>query len=112
MVVSGWGRTSQRSHSEIKKKIVNYLVSNDDCEKFYKNYNIQIKPTQLCLNEADSGDINCVGDSGSPVMYSYRNQWQVEGINSFGPYPCGPGQLTLHTRVSEYIEWLRINMHV
>lgn len=111
MVVSGWGVTEAGVVSQIKKKVVNYLISNEDCQNYYKN-RISVTARHLCLNETNSGDINCAGDSGGPVMFSYRNQWQMEAVNSFGPKTCGAGMVSGHTKVSEYIEWLRINMYV
>lgn len=119
MVVSGWGNRESWDNTQsgiatgIKKKIVNYLISNEDCQNHYSNLtSIKLVESHLCLNETNSGDVNCRGDSGSPVMFSYRDQWQVEGINSFGPKKCGAGVVSVHTRVSNYTEWLRINMYV
>ncbi|KAI8423514.1 hypothetical protein MSG28_012622 [Choristoneura fumiferana] len=43
---------------------------------------------QVCAG-GEVGKDSCKGDSGGPLMYSDGNRFEVIGIVSFGPVPCG-----------------------
>lgn len=57
------------------------------------------------------GKDSCKGDSGGPLMYENGRIYEVLGVVSFGPTPCGlediPG---VYSKVSEYVRWIKSNI--
>lgn len=111
LILSGWGIAERGKNAEIKKKIVGHLITNQRCMEYYHGI-VKLNEQHFCTNETEDGDSSCRGDNGGPVMLSYRNQWQVEGINSFGVVQCTKGSVSANTKVTEYIDWITENMHV
>lgn len=62
----------------------------------------------------ERGRDSCVGDSGGPLMHTFKNdsgQWYIEGVVSFGNQRCGSeGWPGVYTRVSDYLGWINENV--
>ncbi|KAF8565311.1 hypothetical protein P879_09540 [Paragonimus westermani] len=61
----------------------------------------------VCAGHPSGGRDSGIFDSGGPLMCQVKGQWHVFGIISFGrPYglPDFPG---VHTRVADYIPWIK-----
>lgn len=111
LILSGWGKEERGTNAEIKKKIVGLVITNEGCMEYYQRI-VRLTKQHFCINETGDGDMSCRGDNGGPVMFSYRNQWQLEGVNSFGLLKCAAGSVSANTKVSEYIDWIIEHMHV
>lgn len=108
MEVAGWGKTEDRSESDVKLKVVVPVVSNSQCANVYTRVRRGITNKQMCAGGV-SGQDSCRGDSGGPLMgkVSNYNNWFVFGVVSYGPSPCGtPGWPGVYTRVTEYTNWI------
>lgn len=114
MVVAGFGKTEYSDNSVIKLRTEIHGITNEACQEFYREQ-LTIFPTQMCA-KGEIGKDSCNGDSGQPLLYVNSNskpaRWELGGIVSFGPSPCGqenkPG---VYTRVSQYLPWIRKNMN-
>lgn len=107
--MTGFGLTkfSDFETVDIKKKILSKLITHEECVKEYKGYKKNITHNHICTIDLDSNkDYSCRGDGGAPVMYSYRNQWQQEGMISFGR-DCGSGKADVHVKISKYVDWIK-----
>ena len=109
VTVTGWGNTSQGGDgSDILQYIEVPIISasNPGLGNISINSN-----TQFFAGAIDGGMDSCQGDSGGPV--AVRNaedtDWLLIGITSWG-YGCAQdGYPGVYTKVSNYINWIRIN---
>lgn len=113
LTVAGWGKTETGSNSDRKLKVVVRGVTRLQCEQVYRRQNVRLGAGQLCAGGEKDRD-SCRGDSGGPLMAVDKTGnpfWYAVGVVSFGPTPCGlrnyPG---VYTRVSEYVDWVKLNM--
>ncbi|XP_022909704.1 CLIP domain-containing serine protease HP8 [Onthophagus taurus] len=109
--VVGWGKTENRSASDVKLKLRIRVQSNEQCSPIYRAARISISEGQLCAGGAKGQD-SCRGDSGGPLMGGLSNgpviNTYVLGVVSFGPTPCGmEGWPGVYTRVSKYVDWIK-----
>ncbi|CAH2057796.1 unnamed protein product, partial [Iphiclides podalirius] len=101
LFTAGWGATDMTTSSSNLKLHV--------CEAKYNEpqFNMQLWGGQMCAGGV-AGKDSCKGDSGGPLMYENRRLFEVIGVVSFGPLPCGqmnvPG---VYTKVYEYLPWIR-----
>lgn len=115
MYVSGWGRTSSGSSSNLKLKVLLNGVTNTECNRVYNQRRVNIMNSQICAG-GESGKDACSGDSGGPLMmYDKSNPsrpyWYIVGLVSFGTNSCGvAGWPGVYTRISNYIDWIRNSM--
>ncbi|GBP52153.1 Phenoloxidase-activating enzyme [Eumeta japonica] len=66
------------------------MPSNYDCQAMYRRVksNLQLWEKQMCAG-GEKGKDSCSGDSGGPLMYENGRLYEVIGVVSFGPTPCG-----------------------
>lgn len=111
LTVAGWGKTENRSESNIVLKLEVPVKSDDVCTSTYTQARVKLDSRyQICAGGAKGRD-SCRGDSGGPLMnYVYDGSeinWYSVGVVSFGPSPCGmenwPG---VYTKVSTYMPWI------
>merc|ERR1711971_1273429 len=120
VVVSGWGRTSNKNRREFQKLIRNKIAvkklqylktktANDLCkEKISQDVNTDL---QLCAG-GEQGSDSCNGDSGGPLVYRIGPDYpyyQV-GVVSFGTSKCGAGSPGVYTKVVAFMVWVGENM--
>lgn len=82
------------------------------CEPAYRSggRNLKLTSGQICAGGIPGKD-SCKGDSGGPLMYENGRTWEVVGVVSFGPTPCGlPNVPGVYTKVHEYNDWIRSNI--
>lgn len=114
LVVAGWGRTELNNFSPTKLKLQIPTVSNYKCIAKFRTINVTLAETQLCAG-GEAGRDSCNGDSGGPLMGTFRNdtgQWYVKGVVSFGVRCGSNGWPGVYTRVSSYLKWIRENVRV
>ncbi|KAF5271718.1 hypothetical protein FQA39_LY08041 [Lamprigera yunnana] len=111
--VAGWGKTENRSESNVKLRLDVPVVSNRNCSMVYRSERVTISDSHLCAGGRKGKD-SCKGDSGGPLMSLHVTgdlNWYVIGIVSFGPASCGlEGWPGIYTRVTEYIPWIVRNL--
>ncbi|XP_076234951.1 ovochymase [Calliopsis andreniformis] len=112
LFVAGWGKTENRTSSQIKLKVSLPLVDKQQCQEIYENTaRRSIGYGQICAG-GQKGKDSCQGDSGGPLMHVERTpdgvgRWSVVGIVSYGPSNCGtPGIPGIYTRVIDFIPWI------
>lgn len=106
--------TARNVDSNVKLKVNITIFDQNECARLFRTKGANIAGTQVCAGGAKDKD-SCRGDSGGPLMKQLpgrrANIWYMEGIVSFGPAVCGTeGVPGVYTRVSEYLEWIRVNM--
>lgn len=68
---------------------------------------MQLWEGQLCAGGVKGKD-SCKGDSGGPLMYENDKTFEVVGVVSFGPSPCGRENIPgVYTKVFAYKDWIR-----
>lgn len=111
LFVAGWGKTENRSESNIKLKVQIPVKQTSECSTTYSIANVKLGPGQMCAG-GEKGRDSCRGDSGGPLMTVSKDKnkedhWFAAGVVSFGPSPCGmenwPG---VYTKVSKYVNWI------
>jgi len=107
---TGWGDVNFNGPiATLKKKIKTTLVSPQECQRSYTE--LKIIPTyHICTLDSESNsEFSCTGDVGAPVMFSHKFQWHIEGILSKGK-GCGDKFPGVHTKVSNYLDWIKQNV--
>ena len=114
--VAGWGKTENRSESNVKLKVRLPFVDSDECKRTYKNAGLELGAGQICAG-GQKGKDSCRGDSGGPLMTVMRApnednpKWVSVGVVSFGPSPCGMvGWPGVYTKVYDFLPWILRNM--
>ncbi|XP_026316064.1 phenoloxidase-activating enzyme-like [Hyposmocoma kahamanoa] len=113
MIAAGWGAVNEtHSKSNVKLDVQLPFVSYSDCQPVYAvpRRKVDLWQGQMCAG-GEEGKDSCKGDSGGPLMWENpkgNKFFEVVGIVSFGPTPCGmenvPG---VYTKVYQYNPWIR-----
>lgn len=110
LFAAGWGAVSTRqSYSAVKLHVDLPFVSQEQCQPVYSlpGRSITLWNAQLCAG-GQPGKDSCKGDSGGPLMYENGRTYEVTGVVSFGPIPCGmDGVPGVYSKVYEYLDWIR-----
>lgn len=113
--VAGWGKTEDKSESNVKLKVSLPIVDKNMCVATYKNAGVTLGQGQICAG-GQRGKDSCRGDSGGPLMSVERTpdnmvRWIAIGVVSFGPSPCGmQGWPGVYTKVHDYMPWILNNI--
>ncbi|XP_058799008.1 trypsin Blo t 3-like [Phymastichus coffea] len=108
-VASGWGMTSvlKSTTSVTLKKVEVTIVDQVYCSNLYGKIHKPVYPVQFCTHDVQSiRKATCFGDSGGPITFNNV----LIGIVSWSHKDpeCGsPKFPDVHTRVSEYIDWIK-----
>ncbi|XP_013147132.1 PREDICTED: serine protease easter-like [Papilio polytes] len=110
LFAAGWGAVSStQASSNIKLHVSVPFKNQEQCQLSYNHprRRVALWQGQICAG-GETGKDSCKGDSGGPLMYENERLFEVVGIVSFGPTPCGleniPG---VYTKVYEYLPWIR-----
>ncbi|EDW15515.2 uncharacterized protein Dmoj_GI24876 [Drosophila mojavensis] len=111
MDVAGWGKTEEKSSSNLKLKAAVDGFTLSECQSVYSRQNIVLENTQMCAGGMEGVD-SCRGDSGGPLIGLDTNKvntyYFLAGVVSFGPTPCGlNGWPGVYTRVGPYVDWIQ-----
>ncbi|XP_026735969.1 phenoloxidase-activating enzyme-like [Trichoplusia ni] len=110
LYAAGWGAVSTRqSYSNVKLHVDLPYVPPERCQPAYSlpGRSVNLWAGQLCAGGINGKD-SCKGDSGGPLMYEDGRTYEVIGIVSFGPVPCGmEGIPGVYSKVYEYLDWIR-----
>lgn len=109
LTVSGWGALKQGGQGpDILQKVDVPVVSNDECDQKYKDYDnsYEIKDHQLCAGFAAGGKDSCQGDSGGPLFTKAGGDFLQVGVVSWGVGCAQPNLPGVYTRVSAFSGWL------
>uniref|UniRef100_G1PSR3 Plasma kallikrein n=1 Tax=Myotis lucifugus TaxID=59463 RepID=G1PSR3_MYOLU len=103
--ITGWGYTKERGEVQnILQKANIPLVTNEECQKRYRDYEITKK--MICAGYKEGGKDACKGDSGGPLVCKHHGMWHLVGITSWGE-GCGrKEQPGVYTKVAEYVDWI------
>ncbi|XP_011629947.1 CLIP domain-containing serine protease 2-like [Pogonomyrmex barbatus] len=115
LFVAGWGKTENRSASNVKLKLGLPLADMEQCDQTYNIAGVRLGYGQICAG-GQRGKDSCRGDSGGPLMAVERlpngdGRWTAVGVVSFGPSPCGmQGWPGVYTKVMDFVPWILSKM--
>ncbi|XP_039738630.1 plasma kallikrein isoform X2 [Pteropus medius] len=103
--ITGWGFTKERGEIQnILQKANIPLVTNEECQKRYRNY--EITKQMICAGYKEGGKDACKGDSGGPLVCKHNGIWHLVGITSWGEGCARSEQPGVYTKVAEYVDWI------
>uniref|UniRef100_A0A5G2R164 Vitamin K-dependent protein C n=1 Tax=Sus scrofa TaxID=9823 RepID=A0A5G2R164_PIG len=104
-VVTGWGYRSEAKTN--RSFILNFIkvpvAPHNECVQAMHN---KISENMLCAGILGDSRDACEGDSGGPMVASFRGTWFLVGLVSWGE---GCGRLHnygVYTKVSRYLDWI------
>uniref|UniRef100_A0A8C8YW30 Vitamin K-dependent protein C n=1 Tax=Prolemur simus TaxID=1328070 RepID=A0A8C8YW30_PROSS len=108
-VVTGWGYKSSREKDTKRNRtfILNFIkipvVPRHKCMQVMSN---MISENMLCAGILGDRRDACEGDSGGPMVTSFRGTWFLVGLVSWGE-GCGLlHNYGVYTKVSRYLDWI------
>ncbi|XP_036276213.2 vitamin K-dependent protein C [Pipistrellus kuhlii] len=108
-VVTGWGFRSEtgRNRTSVLSFIQIPVAPQGRCAQVMHN---AVSENMLCAGILGDPRDACEGDSGGPMVASFRGTWFLVGLVSWGE---GCGRLHnygVYTRVSRYLDWIHGHM--
>ncbi|XP_055534398.1 serine protease 1-like [Wyeomyia smithii] len=107
---AGWGNTGNRDNEPIPTENLQFatdtVTSNLACQLSYT----WVRSTHICVATNNGGP--CDGDEGGPVTVREAGRVVLIGIHSFhfsGIRGCDRGRSAVHTRITEYLDWIEEN---
>ena len=110
--VTGWGELMENGTlARVLQKAKVPVLNNSYCEGLYRAQNYETGFGELCAGLPRGGIDACFGDSGGPLACTTPSgTLALQGIVSFGK-GCGrPGEPSVYTRVSFYLDWIKKTM--
>ncbi|XP_062036370.1 vitamin K-dependent protein C [Lepus europaeus] len=108
-VVTGWGYHSSREKEAKRNRtfILNFITvpvaPHNECVQVMSN---TISENMLCAGILGDRRDACDGDSGGPMVASFRGTWFLVGLVSWGE-GCGDlNNYGVYTKVSRYLDWI------
>ncbi|XP_045142839.1 plasma kallikrein isoform X2 [Echinops telfairi] len=103
--ITGWGFTKEQGEIQsILQKAKIPLVSNEECQTRYRDY--EITKQMICAGYKEGGTDACKGDSGGPLVCKHTGIWHLVGITSWGGGCARKEQPGVYTKVAEYLDWI------
>ncbi|XP_075413353.1 plasma kallikrein [Tenrec ecaudatus] len=103
--ITGWGFTKEQGEIQsILQKAKIPLISNEECQTRYRDY--EITKHMICAGYKEGGIDACKGDSGGPLVCKHTGIWHLVGITSWGGGCARKEQPGVYTKVAEYLDWI------
>ncbi|XP_047994323.1 phenoloxidase-activating enzyme-like [Leguminivora glycinivorella] len=110
LFAAGWGPNNETHETSAVKLHVDLPYKTiESCQPAYDvpKRHVALWDHQICAG-GEKGKDTCKGDSGGPLMYSMAEAFEVVGVVSFGPTPCGLANVPgVYTKVFNYLPWIR-----
>ncbi|XP_038600392.1 vitamin K-dependent protein C [Tachyglossus aculeatus] len=103
VVVTGWGRKENGNTSTFLSYIEIPIASWDECADTMHN---AVSKNMLCAGLLGNRKDSCEGDSGGPMVSSYRNTSFLVGLVSWGEGCGNLDTFGVYTKVSRYLDWI------
>ncbi|XP_031350098.1 chymotrypsin-like protease CTRL-1 [Photinus pyralis] len=108
LFLSGWNDQFFVKGNTTKRKISTTLISNEQCSALLRT---TITSYNICTaNRRANTESQCYLDKGGPLVFSYKNQWFLEGVLSEFSGRCDNTVPLIFMRVSQYLEWIYDSM--
>ncbi|XP_051156160.1 chymotrypsin-2-like [Leptopilina boulardi] len=105
-VVSGWGRLKYLGPKPDHLQRAEILTADQNyCRKVYRKHGYSIHDSQICAYDPNIKRGSCKGDSGGPLTV----RGVLVGLVSWSNGCAKTNYPTVHTRVSEFLDWIRIH---
>ncbi|KAL1401455.1 hypothetical protein pipiens_001947 [Culex pipiens pipiens] len=107
---AGWGNTGNRDNENIPTERLQFAVDSVNSNFVCGISHNFIRDTHICTSTDAGGP--CNGDEGGPVTITEAGRTFLVGIHSFhfsGIRGCDRGRSAVHTRITEYLEWIKDN---
>ncbi|XP_032455885.1 serine protease 38 isoform X1 [Nasonia vitripennis] len=106
--VVGWGRTKEGGMlAGVVQEVTVPVLSLNQCRRMKYRAN-RITENMVCAGNGSQD--SCQGDSGGPLLIDEGGRLEIAGIVSWG-VGCGrAGYPGVYTRVTRYLNWIRLNM--
>lgn len=102
--VSGWGRRSENGPTaQILRRLKVPRIRTQDC---VDESGVVLTQNMFCAGYIEGRQDSCKGDSGGPLVTQYKTTTFLLGIVSWGKGCARPGNYSIYTRVSNYLEWI------
>jgi len=114
-ITTGWGKIHQCPFQypfPDKLQEINLdVISNDDCQRFYKKdspNNPKITWQSICAYAPGQGDSTGYGDSGGPLIVNVGGYYELVGVTSWSDGDCLVKDLpSVFARVTSVIDWIK-----
>jgi len=114
-IATGWGKIHQCPFQypfPDKLQEINLdVISNDDCQRFYKKdspNNPKITWQSICAYAPGQGDSTGYGDSGGPLIVNVGGYYELVGVTSWSDGDCLVKDLpSVFARVTSVIDWIK-----
>lgn len=114
-VVVGWGKTSDHRVRSTLHEAAVYVEHRSSCRWTKISYD---PLNMICAGYKEDQKTHCIGDSGSPLMFSIPSvdqstpKWVLGGVMSWGlsllPEGCHRDyRYTVYTSVGRYLKWIK-----
>ncbi|XP_077009596.1 vitamin K-dependent protein C [Tamandua tetradactyla] len=104
-VVTGWGYRSESRKN--RTYVLNFIqipvAPHNECAQAMYH---KVSENMLCAGILGDPRDACEGDSGGPMVASFRGTWFLVGLVSWGEGCGNPHNFGIYTKVSRYLDWI------
>uniref|UniRef100_A0A3B5BFM8 trypsin n=1 Tax=Stegastes partitus TaxID=144197 RepID=A0A3B5BFM8_9TELE len=104
-VISGWGKTENRTYSSHLLNARVLLISNERCQS-PQVYGSLLDNSMLCAGILQGGIDSCQGDSGGPLVCENDGTYYVTGVVSWGHGCAQRNKPGVYANVHTFLNWI------